>query len=79
MQICISKLTIIGSNNGLLAGRGQAIIWTNAGILLVEALWTSFSEILIEIHTFLLKKMQLERSSEKWQPFWLSFNVIIVL
>ena len=35
-HICVSKLTIIGSHNGLLAGRRQAIIWTNAGILLIE-------------------------------------------
>ena len=29
----VSKLTIIGSDNGLSPGRRQAIIWTNAGIL----------------------------------------------
>ena len=29
------KLTIIGSDNGLSPGRRQAIIWTNAGILLI--------------------------------------------
>ena len=29
--ICISKLNIIGSDNGLLPGWCQAIIWTNAG------------------------------------------------
>ena len=28
---CFSKLTIIGSDNGLLPGRSQAIIFTNAG------------------------------------------------
>ena len=27
-----SKLTIIGSDNGLAPGQHQAIIWTNAGI-----------------------------------------------
>ena len=32
-HICIGKLTIIGSDNGLSRGRRQAIIWTNAGIL----------------------------------------------
>ena len=32
--ICISILTIIGSDNGLSPGWCQAIIWTNAGILL---------------------------------------------
>ena len=43
------KLSIIGSDNGLSPGRRQAIIWTNAGILLIEPLGTNFSEILIEI------------------------------
>ena len=45
-HICISKLTIIGSDNGLSPGRRQAIIWTNAGILLIGTLGTYFSEIL---------------------------------
>ena len=31
----LSKLTIIGSDNGLSPGRHQAIIWPNAGILLI--------------------------------------------
>ena len=34
-HICINKLTIVGSDNGLSPGRRQAIIWTNAGILLI--------------------------------------------
>ena len=61
--LCISKLTIIGSDNGLLPGRRQAIIWTNAGILLIGPLGTNFSEILIEIHTFPFKKMHLKMLS----------------
>ena len=62
MQICIGKLAIIGSDNGLLAGRRQAIIWTNAGMLLIGPLGTNFNhdEILIEIHTFSFKKIHLE-------------------
>ena len=44
-HMCVSKLTIIGWDNGLSPGRRQAIIWTNAGILLVETLGTKFSEI----------------------------------
>ena len=48
-HICISKLTGIVSYNGLSPGRRQAIIWTNAGIWLIEPLGTNFSEILIEI------------------------------
>ena len=46
-HICIGNLTIIGSDNGLLPGWRQAIIWTNAGILLIRPLETKFSEILI--------------------------------
>ena len=57
-HICVNQLTIIGSNNGLSPGRRQAIIWTNAGILLIGPLGTNFSEILIEIHTFSFKNTQ---------------------
>ena len=32
MHICIGKLTIIGSDNGLLPEQHQDIIWTNTGI-----------------------------------------------
>ena len=44
-------------------GRRQAIIWTNAGILLIRTLGTNFSEILSEIHVFSFKKMHLQMSS----------------
>ena len=43
-HICVSKLTIIGSDNGLSPGRRQAIIWPNAGMLLSGAAGTNFSE-----------------------------------
>ena len=59
-HICVVDLTIIGSDNGLSPGRRQAIIWTNAGILLIGPLGTNFSEIVIEIQTFLLKKNTFE-------------------
>ena len=68
--------TIIGSDNGLSPGRRQAIIWTNAGILLIWPLGTNFSEVLIAIHTFLSKKMHLKMSSVKWRPFCLGLNVL---
>ena len=68
-------LTIIGSNNGLSPGRRQAIIWTNAGILLIEPLGTNFSEILVGIQIFTFKKMRLKMSSAKWRPFCLGLNV----
>ena len=51
-HICVGKLTIIGLDNGLSPERRQAIIWTNAGMLLMGPLGTNFSEILIEIQTF---------------------------
>ena len=75
-HICVSKLTIIGSDNGMSPGRRQAIIWTNAGILLIGPPGTNFSEILIEIHTFSFKKMHLKMSSGKWRPFCLGLNVL---
>ena len=48
-HICVGKLTIIGSDNGLSPGRHQAIIWNNAGLLLIEPLGTNFREIAIRI------------------------------
>ena len=76
-QKCVSKLTIIVSDNGLSPGRRQAIIWTNAGILLIGTLVTNFSEIFIGIHTFSFKKMHLKMSSGKWRPFCIGLNVLI--
>ena len=55
-HICLGNLTIIVSDNGLLPDRHQAIIWTNAGILLIQ----NFSEISSEMHTFSLYKMHLK-------------------
>ena len=76
MHICVSKLTIIGSDNGLSPGRRQAIIWTNAGILLIGTLGTNVSEILIKICTFSLKKMLLKMLSGKRRPSCLGLNVL---
>ena len=52
-HICVNKLTVIGSDNGLSPGRRQAIIWTNAGILLIGPLGTNFSEIFIKMDIFI--------------------------
>ena len=78
-HICISKLIIIGSDNGLSPVRRQAIIWTNAGILLIGPLGTKFNEILIELHTFSFKRIHLKMSSGKWRPFCLGLKVIIAV
>ena len=73
-----SKVTIIGSDNGLSPGRHQAIIRTNAGILLIRPLGTNFNEILIETLTFSFIKMRLKVSSAKWRPFCLGLNVLSI-
>ena len=76
MHICVSKLTIFGADNALSPGRHQAIIWTNAGILLIGPLGTDFSEILIEFSIFLFKLVQLKLLYSKWRPFCLNPNVL---
>ena len=78
-HICVGKLTIIGSDNGLSPDRHQAIIWTNAGILLIGTLWTYFSEILSKIHTFSLNKMHSKMSSAIWRQICLGVNVLNLL
>ena len=76
MHICVIKVTIISSDNGLWPDRCQAIIWTNAGKWLIGPLGTNFDEILIKIHTFSFKKIHLKMSSGKWGPFCLGLNVL---
>ena len=88
MQICISKLTIIGSDNGLSPAQRQAIIWTIDGILLIWPLRTKFIEVLIKIHIFIAATKQLyEWFSPSVRlsvcpsvtPFWLcSYHRIIM-
>ena len=76
MHLCVGKLTIIGSDNGLSPGWRQAIIRTNVGILSIGPLETNFSEILIEMYIFSFKKLHLKMSSGKWQPFCLGLKVL---
>ena len=76
-QICVGKLTSIGSDNGLSPGRCQTIIWTNAGIVN----WTLRSKLQLdcdEIQTFSLTRIRLRMSSAKWRPIGLSRNVVIL-
>ena len=63
MRICVSKLAIIGSDDGLSPSRRKAIINTSAGISLILTLGPIFSEMLSEIYTFSFKKMHLKMSS----------------
>ena len=76
-HICVSELTIIGSDNGLSPGRRQAIIWTSAGILIIRTLGTNFSEDFSKIGGFSFKKMHLKMPA-KWGRFCLRLNVLKV-
>ena len=75
-RICISNLTIYGSDDGLSPGRRQAIIWTNVGILLIGSLGTNVSEISIEILTFSFKQIHFKVSSATWRPFCVCLSVL---
>ena len=48
-DMCVSKLTIIGSDDGLSTDRRQANIWTQSRISLTWPLGTNLTEILITI------------------------------
>ena len=77
IHVCVSKSTIIGSDKGLSPGWWQAIIWTNIWILSIPTLETNSSETLGKSRTFSFRKMHLQMSSVKWQPFCLGLNVLI--
>ena len=78
-HICVSKLTIIDSDNGLSPGQRQAVVRTNVGILLILTWRTHFSEISSEIQTFSFKQMHSKMSSANCQPFCLGLNVSNIL
>ena len=77
-HICVSKLTIIGSDNGLSPGRRQAIIWITDGILFIGPLGTKFSEIVFEIVKIWFMKIHLKMSPGTWRTFCLGLNVLNV-
>ena len=74
MLICVGKLSIIGSDNGVVPGRRQAIVWINDGVFVIGLLGTNFGEIWIGIQTFSIKEVQLKMLSSKWHPFCLGLN-----
>ena len=76
-HICVVKLTTIGPDNDLSPRRRQAIIWTNAGILLIGPLGTDFCEISIAIITFSFKKIHLKMSSAKMAAICLGLNELM--
>ena len=68
-DICVSKLNIIGSDNGLWPRQRQDIIWINAGKLSIGPLGTN-SEIASEICRFLFREVHLKMSFAKWVAIW---------
>ena len=75
-HICVGKLIIIGSDNGLSPDRRQAIIWINAELLSTGPLRIYFSENFIKMQQFSLKKMHMKMSSAKWRLSCLGLNVL---
>ena len=57
----------IGLDNGLSPDRRQAIIYSNAGILLIWPLGTKVSEIRIKIQSLPFTNVQLKILPEKWR------------
>ena len=74
--MCVGNLTIISSDNGLSPGQPQAIIWTNAGILIIGPMATNSNWILIKMQQFSFKKMFLKMSSAKFHSFCLGLSVL---
>ena len=64
-----TNLINIGSGNGLLPVRCQAIPSTNIDLWLIKHLGTYCNEILFETQKFSFKKMHLQISSKKCEPF----------
>ena len=65
MHICVSKLTIIGSDNGLSPGWRQAIIWTNAEFLVFPGLW------IVELYPYIYRQStdQIELRFGAWTHY----------
>ena len=69
------KYTITSSDNGLAPDRRQAVIWTNAGLVVAWLLGTYFSKIITWIQTFSYINMQLKMPPTKLRLFCPSLNV----
>ena len=71
-HICVTKLTIIDSDDGLSPGQFQAIIWTNARIVSIRPLAINLNEILIEmfIHVNALENCVLKMTTILFLPQW---------
>ena len=73
-HICVSNLTIIGSDNGLSPGRRQAIIWPNAGILLIVTWGTNLQWNFNRNINIYIQEKAFKTSSAKWRLFSIGLN-----
>ena len=69
-RICVGNLTIIGSDNCLSPGRRHAIIWTDAGILLIGPSKTDFNEIIYFIQENLKMSPDSKVHGATMGPIW---------
>ena len=71
-HICVGSLAIIGSDNGLSPGRCQAIIWTNAGILLSgprnKCQWKLYRHRYIFIQEYAVENVAWEMAAISYRP-----------
>ena len=79
IYICVGNLTIIGSDNGLSLAQHQAIIWTNARILLIGPTGTNITLILNQNLSIFIQEKALKLMSAKWRPLFLGLNVLTSL
>ena len=62
-------LASIGSGNGLVPVRRQAITWISADLLFIRTPGTNFNDILFDIKRFSFEKMHWKISSAKYRPY----------
>ena len=72
-HICVCKLTIIGSDNGLSPGRRPAIIWTNAHQNSYIFIHENALENVVRKLAAILSRPQCVNSSHPWMK-WPSFH-----
>ena len=65
----VHKTRFTGSDNGLSLVLCQAIIWTNAGLFLIETLWINFSKTGMKIVKQISYMKTNLKISAKWWPF----------
>ena len=76
MHTCVGKLTMVSSDNGLSPGRRQAIICTNAGILLIGLLRKKLQWSFNRNWNIFSQENARQKCSAKWRLFRLGLNFL---